>query len=145
LAKQRNGEQSDEPDRTRPRALLTSIVSVTVSRAPAAIPLVRSAGYLDRYAARTLQTMIRTRGEIVVAWSCKLGRAIARLKIPESVATSPDSADRCLESRSDDGLTEDPPFSAESLQDWCSEKPDGERVEIMIPIVDFAQNTIEWR
>lgn len=50
-----------------------------------------------------------------------------------------------LESKSDDGLSTDPPFDAELLHNWYIEKQDGTKTEIMIPVVDFSAGTIEWR
>lgn len=49
------------------------------------------------------------------------------------------------ESRTEDGITEDPPFEDELLEEWFIEKPDGTRTEIMIPVLDFADGSIEWR
>ena len=48
-------------------------------------------------------------------------------------------------SKTDDDLSKDPPFPAKLLEDWYIQKPDGTKIEIMIPIVDFAEGTIEWR
>ncbi len=49
------------------------------------------------------------------------------------------------ESKTEDGVTDDPPFPAEMLDEWYIEKPDGTKTEIMIPLFDFARGTVEWR
>jgi hypothetical protein len=48
------------------------------------------------------------------------------------------------QSRSEDGLR-DWPFVDELFWNWSILKPDGSREEIGIPIVDFADGSIEWR
>ncbi|BDM81391.1 hypothetical protein [Acaryochloris marina] len=48
-------------------------------------------------------------------------------------------------SKTDDGMVDDPPFPEELLDDWYIEKPDGSKIEIMIPVLDFSAGTIEWR
>ena len=49
------------------------------------------------------------------------------------------------ESKTDDGIVDDPPFPEELLTEWFIEKPDGSKTEIMIPVLDFSDGTIEWR
>ena len=49
------------------------------------------------------------------------------------------------ESRTEGGITDDPPFAEELLDEWSIERPDGTRVEITIPVLGFADGTIEWR
>ncbi len=49
------------------------------------------------------------------------------------------------ESKTEDGITDDPPFAEELLDDWFIETPDGTTMEIMIPVLDFSDGTIEWR
>lgn len=49
------------------------------------------------------------------------------------------------ESKIEDGFANDPPFPPEMFEDWYIEKPDGTKIEIMIPLLDFSRGTIEWR
>jgi hypothetical protein len=48
------------------------------------------------------------------------------------------------ESKTDDGL-QDWPFPDELAEQWRIVKPDGEEVEIMPPVVDFAEGFVTWR
>lgn len=49
------------------------------------------------------------------------------------------------ESKTEDGIINDPPFPNELLDDWYIEKPDGSKSEIMFPVFDFSDGTVEWR
>lgn len=49
------------------------------------------------------------------------------------------------ESKTEDGIITDAPYPEELQLDWFLESPDGTRNEIMIPIFDFADGSVEWR
>ena len=47
----------------------------------------------------------------------------------------------------DENAEGDPPLSAELLdeENWWIKMPDGERVDISIPAIDYNDGTIDWR
>lgn len=49
-----------------------------------------------------------------------------------------------FESKTDDGVN-DWPFPDELAEHWKIVKPDGTEVEIMPPVVDFAEGFVTWR
>jgi hypothetical protein len=49
------------------------------------------------------------------------------------------------ESNTEDGLTSDPPFPEEFMDNWSLETENGEIKPASVPIVDFNQGTVEWR
>ncbi|MEM9214153.1 MAG: hypothetical protein AAGD25_07365 [Cyanobacteria bacterium P01_F01_bin.150] len=49
------------------------------------------------------------------------------------------------ESKTENGITEDPPFEDELFDEWFIENPDGTRTAIMMPVLDFLSGAIEWR
>ena len=73
-------------------------------------------------------------------WAC--GKFVAAEMAPQ-IRELLEWIDR--ESKTEDGITDDPPFAEELLDEWLIEKPDGTRTGIMIPVLDFSDGSIEWR
>lgn len=72
----------------------------------------------------------------------RAGGNIAVATLRDDVRAALESIDR--ESKTDEGV-HDWPFPDELAEHWRVVKPDGTEVEIMCPVLDFADGFVTWR